>query len=289
MSIALCVAGGGSRGILQYGMLKAFVELGLTYDHLLGTSVGALQGAVFHNRDMDALERLWTTVTTQDVRRTRFLTHLRIFGNNSSLYDSSPLARTITKYIDPVKLKSNPKDFYITCTNYFAKESLTRECKTFSDKDLLTFIRASASPPSLFDPVPFEDKLLVDGGLTSNYNICQALKIESVDTIILMVPSPKETRIKISTIIDMIEDCISIGMENQLREEINCINKVNTIVDEIDTVCNLSYRKIKFVPIVPTKPINFGFLDFDYKGYNRQELIEYGYSLAKPILQRNFL
>jgi predicted acylesterase/phospholipase RssA len=42
---ALVLAGGGSLGAVQVGMLKALVTAGVTADFVVGSSVGAVNGA----------------------------------------------------------------------------------------------------------------------------------------------------------------------------------------------------------------------------------------------------
>lgn len=43
---ALVLCGGGARGAMQVGFYQAIVELGLSFDLVLGSSVGALNGAL---------------------------------------------------------------------------------------------------------------------------------------------------------------------------------------------------------------------------------------------------
>src|SRR6266571_639172 len=45
--IAVVLSGGGNRGVAQVGMLRALVEAGIRPDVVVGTSVGALNGAAF--------------------------------------------------------------------------------------------------------------------------------------------------------------------------------------------------------------------------------------------------
>jgi NTE family protein len=51
--VALNLAGGGARGIIQFGFLKAWHELGLKYDVCFGTSAGCLNGVLYHAGDME--------------------------------------------------------------------------------------------------------------------------------------------------------------------------------------------------------------------------------------------
>ena len=59
---AFVLAGGGSLGAVQVGMLKALTEHGVTPDMVIGSSVGALNGAYYAGRPDAAgvarLERL---------------------------------------------------------------------------------------------------------------------------------------------------------------------------------------------------------------------------------------
>ncbi|MCQ9186667.1 patatin-like phospholipase family protein, partial [Streptomyces sp. IBSBF 2953] len=47
---ALVLAGGGSLGAVQVGMLKALVEAEVAFDLVVGASVGAINGAYFAAR-----------------------------------------------------------------------------------------------------------------------------------------------------------------------------------------------------------------------------------------------
>ena len=63
---ALVLAGGGSRGAYQIGVWKALRELGIDFDIVTGSSVGALNGALMVQGDFDAAMQLWENITTQD-------------------------------------------------------------------------------------------------------------------------------------------------------------------------------------------------------------------------------
>ena len=45
--VAFVLSGGGNLGAMQVGMLKALSERGIVADHVLGCSVGALNGAAY--------------------------------------------------------------------------------------------------------------------------------------------------------------------------------------------------------------------------------------------------
>lgn len=276
-------------GIIQYGFIKAWLELGLSYDVCFGTSAGALNGVVLHANEPDRLEHLWKTIKSKDVYKWSLLDlHRPLIKNKSSVYNSAPLLNVIKNSMNYEALQANPKDFWINTTDYFDQTSYSLECKSLPEEELALFLKASASPPIFFEPVNFRDKVLVDGGLTSNYNIDDALNAD-VETIVLMIPTMKGVRNKIRHIADIAADCISIPMYTQFNEEINSVQKINDVIHDLKDGCTKNYKTIKLVKIVADMSFDFGFLDFDYKGYDRDFLINYGYEFAKPILERELL
>ena len=61
---ALVLAGGGGKGAYQVGCLKAFQEEGIDFSLVLGSYIGALNGAFFLAHGVDTLIRLWTSTIT---------------------------------------------------------------------------------------------------------------------------------------------------------------------------------------------------------------------------------
>lgn len=267
-------------GIVQYGMLKAFVELGLDYASLFGTSVGSLNAALLHANDLEKLEYIWLSITTSKVYKWRYA----LMGKRPSLYDSSPLLKLIKQSVDYNEILKNHKDFYISTTDYFAQEAYVLESKSMGIDAFHRFIYASASPPMLFPPVDIGDRTFIDGGLTSNFNIKEAIVNEDVETVVLMSPTAKGRRKEISSILDLVADTISIPLYTQLKEEQGCVNKINDIIDDVNEDHRVSCRKIKIINCIVDKQFDFGFLDFDHKGYDKKQLIAYGYEFAKRVL-----
>ena len=66
--VVLVLQGGGALGAFQVGVYEAMHEAGIEPDWVIGTSIGAINGAIIAgNRAADRLERLtafWETVCT---------------------------------------------------------------------------------------------------------------------------------------------------------------------------------------------------------------------------------
>ena len=69
--IAFVLSGGANLGSIQIGMLKALQRASIYPDIVVGTSVGALNGAVIANYGMDEaiprLEMIWRDLRREDI------------------------------------------------------------------------------------------------------------------------------------------------------------------------------------------------------------------------------
>ena len=73
MNIGLVFEGGGGKGAYQIGAWKAIRELGLEryIKCVSGTSVGALNAALFYMGSLDKAEQVWSNISDDDFLRKR--------------------------------------------------------------------------------------------------------------------------------------------------------------------------------------------------------------------------
>ncbi len=64
-AIALC--GGGTKGAYELGAWKALRELGISYQIVTGTSIGAINGALMAAGDFEQACELWDTIEMENV------------------------------------------------------------------------------------------------------------------------------------------------------------------------------------------------------------------------------
>ena len=69
MATAFVLAGGGSLGATEVGMLAALTDADVHPDFVVGTSVGAANAVWFalHPSDVDSLTALWVSLKRTDV------------------------------------------------------------------------------------------------------------------------------------------------------------------------------------------------------------------------------
>lgn len=286
--IAVCLAGGGARGLCQAGMIQAWNDFGIQHDVLYGASVGALNGVLLQQKQMTEMINLWLRIKNSDVFTWNpFMNVLSPFNGNSCLFDSTPLFKLIQKLVNPALLFDNQTPFYINTTDLKAWAPLSIEIRDIPTTELHTYLRASASPPILFPAVPFkgtnisstaDDTVLVDGGILNNFSVLDAVR-HGADTIVVMSPTTPEPKVP-NNLADMLGILTSLPEYEFLNREIAFVNKINEIEALVPTL-----KKIKILKIQPPEPIGIGLIDFSYAGKDRRKLIEYGYTLAMNVLK----
>lgn len=108
--IALSLEGGGARGAYQIGAVKALFENGYKFDAIVGTSIGAINGAYIAQGDFDKIYSMWQTMSFKDlfdldneVMKRTFDINLDI---NSIKYLSKKLGETLkNKGMDTEKMR----------------------------------------------------------------------------------------------------------------------------------------------------------------------------------------
>lgn len=96
---ALVLAGGGSFGAVQAGMLRALVAYGVVPDLIVGSSVGAINGAYFaglpNAQGVAQLEAIWRSLRRRDVFPVTWRSLLGLLTHRNFLVDPGGLRRVI--------------------------------------------------------------------------------------------------------------------------------------------------------------------------------------------------
>lgn len=77
MGYGLVLEGGGSKGAYQVGAYLALVEMGFEFDVIVGTSIGAFNGAMFAQGDVYECFKAWRNMEMKN-----FETELRDAEND---------------------------------------------------------------------------------------------------------------------------------------------------------------------------------------------------------------
>ena len=183
MKTAFVFAGGASLGAVEVGMLKAITEYGVKPDMILGTSVGALNGAHFsQNPTLEGvghLEKLWNKLRVRDV----FIPSIHL---NQYLMSPKNLRKLIKKHLLFERIEESLVPLYIISTDVNTGNEIV-----FREGIVIEALMASACIPGIFPPQKMEDYVLVDGGLVNNAPISTAIKLGAERVIVFPVGLPK--------------------------------------------------------------------------------------------------
>ena len=182
---AFVMAGGGSLGAVQVGMLKALVRGSVLPDFVVGASVGAINSAYFAcapNADGIArLERIWRRMRTRDVFPfSPFDSLLAILGRRDHLVSSARLQALIESELPCARLEQAQLPCYVVATDVLAG---TEVC--LNDGPLAPALLASAAIPAVFPRVVIGGRHLIDGGVANNTPISSAVKLGASRIIVL--------------------------------------------------------------------------------------------------------
>lgn len=169
-STALVLCGGGAHGALEVGFVQALEELGIRYDHIFGSSIGALNGAFLAGGTAPAkLADLWRTARLWRFARPnwRWLTHPR---TQPGLLSLSALRRFLETHLPVRRFEDLPIPLSIVTTDLLTG----RACYWEDEGDILDPLLASMSVPGLFPPVMLDGRSHTDGGVADNAPLTRA-------------------------------------------------------------------------------------------------------------------
>jgi predicted patatin/cPLA2 family phospholipase len=144
--LALCIEGGGMRGVVSAGMVAALEHLGLLYvfDRVYGSSAGAMNGAFF----VAGQAAFGSTIYYEDINNNRFIDYRRAWRRRPIL-DLDYLVWDVmcgTKRLDVARVMASPVALHLLATDSASGRRTT--FSSWSDReDFLGGLRAGASMP----------------------------------------------------------------------------------------------------------------------------------------------
>jgi NTE family protein len=181
---AFVFAGGGSFGAVQVGMLHSLVCHGLSADVVVGSSVGAMNGAYYAGtptaEGVEALARIWRGLRSQDVFPIRWRDWLRFVRRRDFLVGSEGLYRLVHAHLPYQNLQDAKIPVHIVATDLVSGDAVI-----LSEGPAAQAIIASTAIPAAFAPVQLDRLYLADGAITSCTPVHQAVALGSTRLIVL--------------------------------------------------------------------------------------------------------
>ena len=166
---ALVVGGGGCLGAAHVGVGSALEEHGFVPDLVVGTSVGALNGAIVSAHPGEAapwLREVWTHMTRRRIARLRMPYPHPVGG----VFSSDGLRWLIDRAGLPASVEELPVPFRAVATDLASGGEVS-----MGRGDLVSALLASAAVPGVLPPVERDGRVLVDGGVIAYVPVLAAL------------------------------------------------------------------------------------------------------------------
>lgn len=288
--IGMALAGGGAKGAYQIGVFQAIHELELQkyVKTVSGTSIGALNGALFLLEDPALWKDVWEDarfsnfLSSEDkdekkegIRSFRDLQHLFkesmskieddwdnstgisdfLLKQNLNLFSQKGLSEVIRKHVNLKDVITDRRNLYACAYNIDLLEPEYFLINNLDRKDAQNALLASACIPFMYEPVTIGKYRYMDGGINN-----PLYRKDNTD------------KIPVKPLFD--EDCdiiISVFLSHE---------------DTIDYSIFPSHKKKVILEIYPTLPLEDfkGAGTFDFFRSSLEERIELGYHDAMFIL-----
>ena len=153
--VALVLGGGAARGLAHIGVIKALEEHNISFDYVVGTSVGSLVGA-FYAAGLTSAEMIEyaKTIKTKDIK--------------SGLIPFVPsktdgIKNVVVNALGNIDITDLKKHYCAVAVDVKSAREVH-----FVKGNLAEIVAASCAVPGVFLPVEYEDYVLYDGGLSNN-------------------------------------------------------------------------------------------------------------------------
>lgn len=275
--ISLVLSGGGARAISHLGVLKAIDESEISFDHIVGTSMGSIMGGLYAaGYSLDQMQNLMNSIgweelffitgedrtnlfVDQKITEDRALFSIRLNGLSPVIPQSINTGNKIANFLTNITLNAPLNQIKSFDDLLFKYRIVTTELvagnKYVIEKGSLSeAMRASSSVSFLLPPIHIDSLVLVDGGLVENLPIKSA---QELNPDIIIASDATSSLKKIDELIypwDIADQIVSIpsrkvweeNIKNAdvlIKPEIN--NRQNDDFKNLDEVVSAGYRATK--------------------------------------------
>jgi NTE family protein len=181
---AFVLAGGGSFGAVQVGMLRELVADCVAPDLVVGSSAGAINGAYFagapNAEGVARLEEIWRGLRRREIFPLTWRSMLGLVVRRNSLVDPGGLRGLLERHLQYGELEKAVVPLHVVATDLLHGATVR-----LSRGPAVEAVLASCAIPAAFPPVQIGERYLVDGAVASNTPIGVAVELGAKRIIVL--------------------------------------------------------------------------------------------------------
>lgn len=158
-SVSLVLSGGGARGVIHLGVLKAFEDANISISAISGTSIGSIIGAMY-------AQGLSADMLLELMMKNSFIKMFEFTKRKGGLLHMKAITKLFNTYIPHNDFSALKIPFYCCVTDLDHGGY-----KIFSAVDQVSLqdaVMASSSIPVIFPPVKIKNSYYIDGGVFNN-------------------------------------------------------------------------------------------------------------------------
>lgn len=260
---AFVLGGGGNRGAVQVGMLRALVERHVVPDLIVGTSIGAVNAAAFAGaptlEGVELTADIWRRIAADDIfPRSRFHGSWRFLERRESVFSMDGLRRVVSSSVRFDLLEQSAVPLVLVATRL---EDAVEEWLV--DGLTVDAVMASAALPGFYPAVELGGSHYVDGGVIDNVALSAALAAGARRIFLLLCGKVDAPAPQFSRPYEALFAAFTTALQARIRRDLAMVER------DVDVV-------------VFEQP---GAAMFDPRDFSRtEELLAAGYRTARDVL-----
>ena len=285
-SVSLVLGSGGARGLAHIGIIQWLEEKGYEIESISGSSMGALVGGIYAIGELEAYTNWVKALRQIDVLRLLDLSFSR-----SGLIKGEKVIETFKSLTGDRNIEELPISFTAVAADVDDQKEVW-----LNHGSLFDAIRASIAIPTIFTPVRYRGKTLVDGGLINPIPIAPTLKDKTDLTIAVdlsasrdpLCEKPVQSEVEkdhgdstYRTRISQFVDALQQRLVKNSEQEIGVFDLVSSAMETMQNTIS-RFKLASYSPdVIISVPRNScAFYEF----YRAEEMIEIGRCQASKVM-----
>jgi len=170
MKIGVALGGGGARGSMQLGQLKALQEYGILdiYDAMCGTSIGSVNMISYVNYGLEDTIKIWENKLQKKIfKRNSFKKSI----SNVGLFDRTDTKNYMLELVKDEDFDIDYPDYFINSYSLKSKKLKYFHINHRSKDRIVEASLASSAIPFIYGISKYENDVYIDGGIFDNQSI----------------------------------------------------------------------------------------------------------------------
>ncbi len=186
-AVAFVLGGGGVLGAHEVGMLRALSECEISPGLVLGTSIGAVNGALFAAdptaEGVERISRLWQETDLAEISASNVLRRVSTLVRSGTHLESLEAFRA--RLVEALPCR-RVEDLVVPFQCVAA--SIERAAEHWFDSgELADVVLASCAVPGILPPVEIDGEHFIDGGIVNSIPVARAVALGAREIYVLQV------------------------------------------------------------------------------------------------------